>query len=362
ESRFPVYPQPLNPAPMADFYLTGLHHEENIHERLTQTAQAYLHFTYRLNEVLFFTGGARGFFDRKQLTYESLFTGGDESNLGQFSNSSPNLLYSPSGQQQMSESFLSVAGEAIITYRWNENFNFFAKAARGRKPQVLLFSRDSQPLVLKPENVNSAEAGLKWIIKQRVYLDMAGFYRRHSNIHSTQWYSSAGEGLLTANGKATSYGAETGLRAVVVKGTEVFGNYAWMHSKFDSTGVDGTPYLYAGNRFSRTPQHTFSAGVTAKARVVNGMYLFATPWYSWKSQFWFTEANSSALMQNAYGLLNVTAGVELDEPKVVLGIYGINLLKENYISSAGHWGGLFGIPSVVPGAPRMLGAKMSWSF
>ncbi|MFW6289384.1 MAG: TonB-dependent receptor [Mariniphaga sp.] len=361
-SRFPVHPQPLNPNPLGGFTFTGLHHEENIHERLTQSAQAYLQFSYRLNQVLFFTGGVRAFYDQMKLDYESLFTGGAESSLGQFSNSSPGLFHSPSGKQQMSESFLSVAGEAMVTYRWNENFNFFVKAARGRKPQVLLFSWDSQPLVLDPEMVNSAEAGMKMIIKQRVYWNAAGFYRRHSNVHTIPWGNSVNNGLLAAHGKATSYGAETGLKAAVIKGLDVFGNYAWMHSAFDSLGVDGSAFLYAENSFAHSPKHSFSAGLTAKARLIKGMHLFATSWYSWKSQFWFTEANSSALLQNAYGLLNARAGIELDAPRVILSIHGKNLLEERYLSSAGNWGALFGIPTAVPGAPRMMGAKMTWSF
>ncbi len=362
ENRFPVHPQPLNPAPMTGFPLTGQHHEENMHDRLIQSAQAYLHFTYRLNQVLFFTGGARAFYDRMQLIHESQFSGGAESSLGQFSNSSPNILYLPSEQQQLSESFLSVAGEAIITYRWNENFNFFVKAARGRKPQVLLSAWDSKPYAVAPETINSAEAGWKSIIKQRVYWDLTGFYRRHSNVHAIQWGSSAEQGLLAANGKAISYGAETALKAALIKGVEVFGNYAWMHSKFDSTGVDGNAYLNAGNSFARSPRHSLSAGLTAKTAIVRGMNLFVTPWYSWNSGFWFTESNSSALVQDGYGLLNLIAGIELDVPKVVLSVYGKNLLEEKYFSSAGHWGGLMGMPTAVPGAPRMMGAKVTWNF
>ena len=362
ESRFPVHPQPLNPVPMGDFPLTGLHTEENVNERLTQSTQAFLHFTYRLNEVLFFTGGARGFYDRMQLNYSSRFTAGDESSLGQFSNSSPNLLFSPSDKQELSGNFLSVAAEAGITYRWNENFTLYIKAARARKPQTLLFAWDSRPIVLEAERVNSAEAGWNTTIKQRVYWNTTGFYRKHLNLQTFQWGEISETGLQTDNGKGISYGIETLVKAAIIKGFDLFGNYSWLKSAFDSTGIDGNEFIYSGNSFARAPEHSFSAGFTAKATVAKGMRLFATPWFTWKSHFWFTEANSPGTDQNAYGLLNGSAGIELDNSNLVLHIHGTNLLDQKYISSAGHWGGILGMPTVVQGNPRMLGATITWNF
>ena len=37
-------------------------------------------------------------------------------------------------------------------------------------------------------------------------------------------------------------------------------------------------------------------------------------------------------------------------------------MDEQYITSAGNTGSLFGIPTFVPGAPRMFGAKVRWTF
>jgi len=121
-------------------------------------------------------------------------------------------------------------------------------------------------------------------------------------------------------------------------------------------------FLYAGNSFAHAPEHSFSAGFSAKARIVQKMWAFATPWYAWKSHFWFTEANIPGIDQPAYGILNINFGLEMADPNLVLSIYGTNLLEEKYISSAGHWGGQFGLPTFVPGAPRMLGVKVMWKF
>ncbi|MBW6535894.1 MAG: TonB-dependent receptor [Mariniphaga sp.] len=362
QSRFPVQLQPLNLNPFSNFTFTGNHSEIFFDQRKTQSAQAFLHYTYQWRRRLFFTFGASAIYDRLQLNHESEFAGGESSSLGEFSGVAPNLLYRPAEQQELKKNSLSFTGQAGLTYRWNENFNFYLNAARGRRPQVLQFTWDGQPLIAGAETVYSGEGGWKTIIKKRVFWDVNGFYRRHFNVQTLQWHGEPGTALLAANEKATSSGVETGLKVAVIPGLDVFGNYAWMQSAFDSTGVDGKDYLYAANSFARTPEHSFSAGFSAKARIVQKMWVFATPWYAWQSHFWFTEANTPGLEQSAYGIFNINFGLEMADPDLVLSFYGTNLLEEKYISSAGHWGGQFGMPTFVPGSPRMLGVRVTWKF
>ncbi|RIH66620.1 TonB-dependent receptor [Mariniphaga sediminis] len=362
QSPFPVNPGPLEPEPMASFPFSGDHNEAVFNERMTQSAQAFLHYTYQWKQRLFFTLGARAVYDRLQLTHESVFTDGEASSLGTFSGAEPNLFFSPAEQQKLTKNSLSFTAQAGLAYRWNENFNFYLNAARGRRPQALQFSWEGKPLIAGAEKVYSGEAGWKTIIKKRVFWNANGFYRRHFNVQTLQGAGEPGTALLAANGKATSYGAETGLRVAVIPALDLFGNYTWMQSAFDSTGVDGKDYQYAGNHFAKAPEHSFSAGFTAKISIVHRLRLFATPWYTWNSHFWFTEANTSGLDQPAYGVLNINLGLEMDEPNVVLSVYGSNLLEEEYIASAGHWGGQLGFPTFIPGPPRMLGMRVTWRF
>ena len=362
QRRFPVLLRPIGSIPISDLPIDENHSETHTGYEKTQSAQAFLHYTYQWRRRLFFTLGVRAVYDRLQLNHESEFSGGEVSSIGEYSGAAPNLLYKPSAVQELKKNSLSFAGQAGVMYRWNENFNFYLDAARGRRPQVLQFSWDGKPLITGAENVYSGEGGWKILIKKRIFWEVNGFYRRHINVQTLQWGGEPGTALLAANGKATSYGAETGLKVAVLSGLDVFGNYAWMQSAFDSTGVNGEDYLYAGNSFARAPEHSFSAGFSGKLNIARTMRLFATPWYSWQSHFWFTEANDYGLEQPAYGTLNINFGIEMDEPNVAIHIYGTNLLEEKYIASAGHWGGQFGMPTFVPGRPRMLGAKLTWKF
>jgi outer membrane receptor protein involved in Fe transport len=361
QSRFPVYQQPIDSIPAEFFQSEGNHSEMALSQEKSQSAQAFLHYTYQWRRRLFFTLGARAIYDRLKLNHKSEFSGGESSSLGAFSGAAPNLIYLPAAEQELKKNNLSFTGQAGLTYRWNENFNFYLNAARGRKPQVLQFTWDGKPLITGAETVYSGEGGWKTIVKKRVFWEVNGFYRRHFNVQTLQWHGEPGTALLTANGKATSYGAKTGLKVGVFPGLDVFGNYAWMQSAFDSTGVDGKDFLYAGNHFARAPEHSFSAGFSGKLNFAR-MRIFITPWYAWQSHFWFTEDNVSGLEQPAYGILNVNFGLEMADPDLVLSIYGTNLLEEKYISSAGHWGGQFGMLTFVPGPPRMLGMRLTWKF
>ena len=90
--------------------------------------------------------------------------------------------------------------------------------------------------------------------------------------------------------------------------------------------------------------------------------MFAVPSYSWKSKIYFEDANTPGLEQAAYGLLNLHGGIELPDQGITIAVYGTNLLEEKYIVSAGNTGSLFGAPTQIPGAPRMIGTKVTWKF
>lgn len=48
--------------------------------------------------------------------------------------------------------------------------------------------------------------------------------------------------------------------------------------------------------------------------------------------------------------------------KIILSIFSTNMLGEHFVTSAGNTGSLFGVPTFVPGPPRMTGTKLTWKF
>ena len=77
---------------------------------------------------------------------------------------------------------------------------------------------------------------------------------------------------------------------------------------------------------------------------------------------YFEDANTPGLEQGAYGLLNINGGLEFTDLNLTLSVYGTNILDQQYVTSAGNTGSLFGVPTFVPGPPTMYGAKLTWKF
>jgi iron complex outermembrane recepter protein len=362
ESRYPFNPVPLNPSPMSGINLPGDHAEEVLYNNKDNSLQAWLHFDHQLTGKIFFNAGVRGAYDRIKISRESVYSGGSQSELGQYSGADPNLLYAPGAPVSIKKSHLYVTGKAGFTYRWNEDFNIFINAIRGRRPGIIQFTWDNQSPIPDAEILNSLEGGVKLSVLERVFLDVTGHYRQHNNAHTLLWGGARGTGLNAAAGKAKSHGLDAGVQVALLKGFNMFGSYSWLNAVFDSTDTEGRDFIYAGNSFAFLPRHSFTTGVNINLEILPSVSLFANSWYSWRSHFWFSEANTPGIEQSAYGILNASAGLKLAKPEITFTVYGSNLLDENYILSAGHWGSQFGLPTFVNGSPRMLGVKMLWEF
>jgi outer membrane receptor protein involved in Fe transport len=87
-----------------------------------------------------------------------------------------------------------------------------------------------------------------------------------------------------------------------------------------------------------------------------------TPTYSWKSHIWFEDANDDGIEQDAYGLLNANLSLRFKQQRLTVSLFGSNLAGEKYLIGAGNMGAMFGIPTFVAGAPRMMGGKVTWKF
>ena len=130
----------------------------------------------------------------------------------------------------------------------------FVNYSRGRRPNVLQFTSAGEEEILDAEILDNFDVGFKGSFFEKVYVDVVGFYQKYKNFQSYAWVADPGNGEFNYKtidgGRATTYGIETSVNVAIIKQLEVFGNYAWLHTAFDSTNVDGTPQAFAGNQFS----------------------------------------------------------------------------------------------------------------
>ena len=362
----PSLPNDPNLGPLAGISLPSQHEENNISNAINQAAEVFLDLTYRITSKLHFNGGLRGAYENFELKNEATFSGGEPSVLGMITGNYPNLFFTPSDEKSLFTDDFSFNWQAGIQYHLNENTNSFINYSNGRRPKVLQFTSVGTPEVLPAERVDNIDIGFKSNIASKVFLDVVAFYQKYLDFQSRAWIADPGTGEFnykTINGgKATSYGVETSLNAPIMKGMMLFGNYAFLDATFNDTNNDGYEQEYAGNSFRTSPKHTFSLGLKAQTEITPRLKVFVTPSYSFKSHFYFEDANTEGLEQSAFGLLNVNLGLELTKSKLVFNFFGTNLLDKEYLISAGNTGSLFGIPTFVPGPPRMFGTKLSWRF
>ncbi len=362
----PALPDDPNLGPIAGMPLAVFHKENNFSDAINYASEVFVDLTYSLTDNLFMNGGLRGAYENFYLKNQASFSDGSPSTLGFLTGNYPNLFFKVNPGDSISDDDLSLNGQIGLQYKFNEKQNVFVNYSNGRRPIVLQFTSAGTPEIIPSEQVDNIDAGIKSLIFGKVYVDLVAFYQKYNNFQTRAWIADSESGEFDYKtldgGRATSYGSEITVNASILKGVNVYGNYAFLNATFDDTNEAGQEQEYAGNYFRLSPKHSFALGINAQTNLTSKIVAFVTPSYGYKSHFFFEDANSPGLEQPGFGLLNVNLGFELTKPKLILSFYGTNLLNEQYIISAGNTGSLFGVPTFVPGPPRMFGAKLTWVF
>jgi outer membrane receptor protein involved in Fe transport len=367
------YPMPAIPndpqfGPLAGMPLPTNHEEESIDGATNRAGDAFLDFTWKITPSLSLTAGLRATYERFTTSREAYMLGNTPSMLGNLLGSAPNFFFAPTDYKEISKNFTSLTYRANLKYAIHSNASLYAGYARGRRPNVLQFNSAGQSEVMNAENIHSFDIGYKFFEKQRFQFDIDLFCQLYNNFQSSKW---DGVNYLIADaGKATSYGVELTAKAALTDYLEAFGNYAYIHARFDDKDSEGNPQEYAGNTFRLTPENSFSIGLHAKAKLSDKLQALFTPVYAWKSRVWFEDANDkqpadptlARLEQNAYGLLNLNLALKYLPANITVSLFAHNLLGEKYLIGAGNTGMMFGVPTYVPGAPRMFGIGLKYSF
>jgi outer membrane receptor protein involved in Fe transport len=259
---------------------------------------------------------------------------------------------------------------ATARYELAPTANLYATYARGRRPEILSVASPSAPggaakfSVLPSETVDSYEAGIKTALAHRtLFVDGSVFYYKYSNFQTTE---RQGTLLVTVNaGKAESYGFEGQLTWKPADWVDVFGTYAYNHSRF-STGAR------EGNHFRLSPDHSASLG--ARLKVPAGPVKFdLTPSVTWQSSVFFDDDNDLPALQTgnlipdtvqdetqkSYALADLRLGVETANGRWRIEGFVTNLFDQKYIKDAGNTGDSLGLPTFIAGEPRMIGAALS---
>ena len=332
--------------------------EEGKNYGTNQAAEIFADGSFKITRNLHFTLGLRGSYEQQETGYSSTTV---PSLFGA-------VLYHPTdGGQKVTASTdcFSWVGRAALNYMIGRN-NIYASVSRGRRPGVIYFNNDPADFeTLKPEIIYSYEAGVKGrILGGRLSYDFCAYYYDWYNYQTSVFNQTTSKYEYDDAGRAHSFGLEASLSYSPCRYFTVFGNWAYIDGKFNDKDDNGNAQKYAGNRFRLTPKNSFAVGVDVNVPVGKTGNVYFRPTYSWKSKVFFEESNEPELTQDAYGLLNFTAGYRFQPGKVYyeIGAFGKNVLDQKYIVDAGNSGRQIGFPTYVGGTRSVVGVMVKVGF
>ena len=359
---------PLDPrlGPLGGMPLPTHHEEENFTSAENRAFEIFTDGSMDISSKFKLSGGLRLVFDHSNVSNQASFTGGSESTLGMLTGNYPNLFFKPSALQSTASNFSGFTGRLVATYKLNDNSNLFMSYAKGRRPNVIQYQSNGSSEILDAEIVNSFDLGYKTVINNQFIFDATIYYYDYHNFQTNAWIADPVTGnfayIIKDGGKASTYGLETSFQYSINEHFKLFGNYAFTHARYNKKDKDGNEQEYAQNQFRLTPDHSFNLSMKYQISINDEIHLFVTPSFSYKSHFFFEDANTDGIEQNAYSLLDLSLGANLLRPSLTFTLFSHNLLNEQYLIGAGNTGSMFGIPTFVPSQPRIFGFKICWNF
>lgn len=258
----------------------------------------------------------------------------------------------------------------VVTYKFTPDINVYASYSTGFKSggfQYVPFAASQANVLFRPEGITTYEIGLKSeFMDRRVRFNLAAFKYDYTNLQVSRIVDLGGGVAASLIDNAASSKVKGVDVEIVLRPSDNFDvsvAYGYLDAKYDRY-VASAVADYSGTRLVRAPKHTINVG--AEWRVPfgdNHMSLRAD--YALLSDFFHEpgEANpifggaSSLAAEDGYGLLDLRASVDFGQFRVTA--FATNVLKTDYRRTVFALGST---ASDYPGQPRIVGAKVGYSF
>ena len=233
----------------------------------------------------------------------------------------------------------------------------YVSGTRGFKSGGFNASSREAGLGFAPEFAWSYEAGVKTQLG-RTRLNLAGFYTDYSNL---QVQITIRPGVLDISNAAaaTITGMEAEFLTELRRTLRVGGYLDWLNAKYDrynAVGVGGVMGDAAGHRLNNAPEWSGRLWLEWNVAAGRAGTLSLRPDVLWQSTVFFTAFNDGIQRQSAYGLLSLSAELQLNRTYSI-NVYARNLANQDYIT------GTFSspIPAIGgrPGMPRQIGVELT---
>jgi len=212
-----------------------------------------------------------------------------------------------------------------------------------------------------PEKVKTWEVGAKTeLFDHRLRLNAAAFSSEYTDLQLLVFNPSTGLFETNNAGDVDINGAEVEIQARPIDNLSVALSAGWLDASY-SRLAPGVVGLTLNSKPPLTPELTYSANVAYTIPMgANSLELRAD--YAWRDDVAFQIENDADELQKAYGLLNLRATYTMDNPRLSIAAYGLNVTEEDYNTGAQDSRSGTGISFAGPGAPAEYGVELQYRF
>jgi len=254
-----------------------------------------------------------------------------------------------------------------LDYTINQDVMVYASASRGFKSGGFNGRLTNRAQAFDPETLWSYEAGFKSMLAdQRVRLNMAAFYNDYKNFQLSRFAANpdtgAFESVFDNAGKATIWGVEMEMTALLADNVTLDVNAGYLNSSYDELFGDFGIDVSADRHLVNAPDFTSRASLSYDHEMGNaGTHTFNGA-VSYRSKTYLTVSSSEVLAQDGYALLEASIQFVSDDGHWNIILAGQNLTDKEFREHAFDLSAAPGVELGYYGTPRTYSLTMRYNF
>ena len=248
------------------------------------------------------------------------------------------------------------ANDSLLYLSYSEGFKSGGFVLRYVQPQPA-------PLTFEPEEADSIELGYKWQgLDNRLRINTALFKTAYDDAQVT--FFDAGGGPVTQNaGEIDIQGIEFEVTALIGNSLELDATLGIIDAEYDRINPPSVPLaltIDTSSKLANTPDTTASIGLQYSVDTSSGGWKFRADW-AYTDDVFNDSQNSPFLFQDAYSVLNLSAGFTGGGGNWDVIVFGENVTDERFITSGDSNFGL-GFHEANFNRPAEYGATFRYRF
>lgn len=275
----------------------------------------------------------------------------------------------------------ALVGNIGLRQQWNDDVMTYVRYARGYKGRAfdVIFTAPQDTAPVNAELSDSYEAGLKLqTANNRLQFNAAVFWTEYTDFQAQERDVAASTIVVANAGEVSTKGVELDASALLTDTTLLQGGIAYTDAKVESFPfaqcyrgqseaegcVNGAQDL-SGEDLPNSPDWRFTASlrqdIPLRSQTFDGFIQLDG---SWQSEVQFQIDQNPNTVQNGYGLLHLSLGIEDDDGTWSASVFVRNLLDETYAANVFAdplYAGV--ISQYLPrDSERYVGARLTASF